>query len=428
MITISDAAHVNMDDHPLPLEVSRWAGASDEIDKLVVARCEPPVIDLGCGPGRMVQALSESGRAALGVDMSSVAVGMSMARGGPALRRRIDEPLPADGRWGTALLMDTNVGMGGDVAALLARCMRLVIPGGLIICEVDGVPDRHEVHSIVLLTKHATSPPLSWSRIGTSALIAVAKSLDLLLMEEWTSGGGFVALRSMAAESSLGVLTGHCPGLPSACLRANLHRLTARAQQARSKAARPLGIYPGRPAPPLRVLRLTPMPPRTAPSGAVLVYIAAAIKLIWARVLGPEAPEVSTIYVGGGTPTLLPPNDLGRLITAVQDRFGLAADAEVSTESNPESADAGGLCRLRALGFNRISFGMQSVVPHVLATLDRMHSPGRPQQAVAEAKAAGFANTSLDLIYGTPGETAAIGQPAGRALAAAPPHISAYWS
>jgi SAM-dependent methyltransferase len=165
---------------------------------LVVARCEPPVIDLGCGPGRMVQALSESGRAALGVDMSSVAVGMSMARGGLALRRRIDEPLPAEGRWATALLMDTNVGMGGDVAALLARCLRLVIPGGLIICEVDGVPERHEVHSIVLRTQLATSPPLPWSRIGTTALIEVAKSLDLLLMEEWMSGGrAFVALRSM---------------------------------------------------------------------------------------------------------------------------------------------------------------------------------------------------------------------------------------
>ena len=122
----------------------------------------------------------------------------------------------------------------------------------------------------------------------------------------------------------------------------------------------------------------------------------------WARMRLRSRPS----YVGGGTPTLLPPDDLGRLITAVQDRFGLAADAEVSTESNPESIDAEGLCRLRELGFNRISFGMQSVVPHVLATLDRTHSPGRPQQAVAEAKAAGFANTSLDLIYGTPGETA----------------------
>ena len=158
-------------------------------------------------------------------------------------------------------------------------------------------------------------------------------------------------------------------------------------------------------------------------------YVAAAIQELdlAARVLGPDAPVVSTIFVGGGTPTLLPPDDLGRLVTAVRDRFGLAEDAEVTTESNPESIDAAGLCRLRELGFNRISFGMQSVVPHVLATLDRMHSPGRSQRVVAEAKAAGFANTSFDLIYGTPGESlddwlASI----DAALAAPTEHISAY--
>ena len=92
--------------------------------------------------------------------------------------------------------------------------------------------------------------------------------------------------------------------------------------------------------------------------------------------LGPDAPAVSTIFVGGGTPTLLPPEDLGRMVAAVADRFGLTADAEVTTESNPESVDAAGLARLREAGFTRISFGMQSAVPHVLATLDRVHSPG----------------------------------------------------
>jgi SAM-dependent methyltransferase len=182
----------------LPLDISRWSGPADAVDLLVVARCEPPVIDLGCGPGRMVQALTESGRPALGVDMSSVAVQLSMMRGGPALRRRIEEPLPAEGRWGTALLMDTNVGLGGDVAALLARCIQLVIPGGLIICEVDRISQRHEVHSVVLRTQRAASAPLPWSRIGAAALMQVAKSLDLLHVEEWTSRGrAFVALRSM---------------------------------------------------------------------------------------------------------------------------------------------------------------------------------------------------------------------------------------
>jgi oxygen-independent coproporphyrinogen-3 oxidase len=167
----------------------------------------------------------------------------------------------------------------------------------------------------------------------------------------------------------------------------------------------------------------------TEPGASRAGYIDAAIHELElaARVLGPEAPAVSSIFVGGGTPTVLPPDDLGRLITAVRDRFGLAEDAEVTTESNPESIDSAGLYRLRELGFNRISFGMQSAAPHVLATLDRTHSPGRPLQAVVEAKAAGFANTSLDLIYGTPGESAADWvESLDAALSAAPEHISVY--
>jgi putative oxygen-independent coproporphyrinogen III oxidase len=167
----------------------------------------------------------------------------------------------------------------------------------------------------------------------------------------------------------------------------------------------------------------------TEPGASRVGYVEAAISELElaTRVLGPHAPEVSTIFVGGGTPTVLPPDDLGRLITAVRDRFGLADDAEVTTESNPESIDARGLHMLRERGFNRISFGMQSVVPHVLTTLDRTHSPGRAQQAVAEAKAAGFTNTSLDLIYGTPGESADDWRASlDAALAASPEQISAY--
>jgi len=158
-------------------------------------------------------------------------------------------------------------------------------------------------------------------------------------------------------------------------------------------------------------------------------YVDAAIHELGlaARVLGPDAPAVSTIFVGGGTPTVLPPDDLGRLIVAVRNHFGLAPDAEVTTESNPESIDFAGLQRLRELGFNRISFGMQSAVPQVLATLDRTHTPGRSLQAVTDAKAAGFANISLDLIYGTPGESASDWlESLNAALSAAPHHISAY--
>ena len=165
------------------------------------------------------------------------------------------------------------------------------------------------------------------------------------------------------------------------------------------------------------------------PGASRLGYIDTAIRELdlAAQVLGPDLPPVVTIFVGGGTPTLLAPDDLGRFVAAVQDRFGLTAEAEVTTESNPESIDAAGLARLRELGFNRISFGMQSAMPHVLATLDRVHTPGRPEEAVAEARAAGFPNISLDLIYGTPGESMADwATSVDAALAARPDHVSAY--
>jgi oxygen-independent coproporphyrinogen-3 oxidase len=123
------------------------------------------------------------------------------------------------------------------------------------------------------------------------------------------------------------------------------------------------------------------------------------------RVLGSATPPVTTVFFGGGTPTLLPARDLVRLLQRIDDAFGLAPDAEVTTEANPESVTPDSLEELRRGGINRISFGMQSAVPSVLSVLDRQHSPGRAVAAVAEARAAGFDRISLDLIYGTPGET-----------------------
>jgi oxygen-independent coproporphyrinogen-3 oxidase len=123
------------------------------------------------------------------------------------------------------------------------------------------------------------------------------------------------------------------------------------------------------------------------------------------QVLGADSPPVSTVFFGGGTPTLLHSADLVRTLRAVDELFGLAADVEVTTEANPESVNPDALAGLHDGGFTRLSFGMQSVRPHVLATLDRRHTPGRPATAVAEARAAGFEHINLDLIYGTPGET-----------------------
>ena len=145
------------------------------------------------------------------------------------------------------------------------------------------------------------------------------------------------------------------------------------------------------------------------------------------RVLGDVDVPVSTVFFGGGTPTLLPPADLGRILAAVKDQFGFAGDVEVTTEANPESVDPGSLAALRAAGFSRISFGMQSAREHVLATLDRVHTPGRAVAAVAEAHAAGFDHVNVDLIYGTPGESNDDWRASlEAAIAAQPDHVSAY--
>jgi oxygen-independent coproporphyrinogen-3 oxidase len=145
------------------------------------------------------------------------------------------------------------------------------------------------------------------------------------------------------------------------------------------------------------------------------------------QVLGDVDLPVQTVFVGGGTPTLLPAADLVRVLRAVDDCFGLAPGAEVTTEANPDSVDPASLAALREGGYTRVSLGMQSAVEHVLAVLDRTHTPGRPQQAVREAYAAGFEQVSLDLIYGTPGESDADWQRSLDAVqAAGPTHVSAY--
>jgi putative oxygen-independent coproporphyrinogen III oxidase len=146
-----------------------------------------------------------------------------------------------------------------------------------------------------------------------------------------------------------------------------------------------------------------------------------------AKVLAGRAGPVQTVFFGGGTPTLLPPADLEAILSAIDGELGLADGVEVTAEANPESVDERGLAQLRAGGFTRISLGMQSAVPHVLAVLDRVHQPGRPEQCAAWARAAGFDQVSLDLIYGTPGESDADWETSlDRALAAGPDHISAY--
>lgn len=140
-----------------------------------------------------------------------------------------------------------------------------------------------------------------------------------------------------------------------------------------------------------------------------------------------QAKFVPSIFFGGGTPTLMTPQDLGRVISAIKDRFELTADCEVTIEANPDTVSLESLKDLRGVGFNRISFGMQSAVPHVLSVLDRTHNPDNVAKSVHAAREAGFDEISVDLIYGTPGESMVDWKTSiDTALALPVTHISAY--
>lgn len=159
-------------------------------------------------------------------------------------------------------------------------------------------------------------------------------------------------------------------------------------------------------------------------AGQAIAEIALASNILSSAELPPR--PAATVFFGGGTPTLLPVTDLAEMLTAVQGTWGLAAGAEVTTEANPDSVDARYLLALKAAGFTRVSFGMQSAVPRVLATLERTHDPARIPLVVEWARDAGL-EVSLDLIYNTPGETIEDWRTSlDVAIAQNPDHLSAY--
>ncbi len=173
----------------LPLDVERWCAPPDDADRSLLARCAGPVLDVGCGPGRLIAALSARGVPALGVDLSPAAVRRTRRSGGHVLRRSVFDRLPSEGGWMTVLLADGNVGIGGDPGALLARIAQLVAPVGRLLVEAAAqeVDERLTVRVEDADGRHGAAFP--WARLGAGALQTVATRAGWLPGERWTVDG-----------------------------------------------------------------------------------------------------------------------------------------------------------------------------------------------------------------------------------------------
>ncbi|MFI7337733.1 class I SAM-dependent methyltransferase [Streptomyces sp. NPDC050085] len=180
----------------LPLEVERWCAPPDAADLTVLARCRGPVLDVGSGPGRLVAALAAQGRVALGIDVNPVAVERTARAGGGALCRSVFDPLPREGEWGTALLIDGNIGIGGDPETLLTRMRQLLAATGLLIVETASVDVEERLTVRVSDGRGTLGEPFAWARLGPAALRRCARAAGWTTADEWTaSGRRFAALR-----------------------------------------------------------------------------------------------------------------------------------------------------------------------------------------------------------------------------------------
>jgi SAM-dependent methyltransferase len=177
----------------LVLAAARFTAPPDDVDRGVLDRCQGPTLDLGCGPGRLVAELARRGVPALGVDVAPAAVLLGRAAGAAVLRRSVFDRLPGVGRWPHALLMDGNIGIGGDPGVLLERMRVLLLPrDGELVVETEPEDILRTYRVSFTGAAHAE---FGWTRIGTEALEAIAGPLGFEVRESWTRGGRrFVAL------------------------------------------------------------------------------------------------------------------------------------------------------------------------------------------------------------------------------------------
>jgi len=179
------------------VDVAEWRAPANTVDVAVFAGLGSPLLDVGCGPGRMVRAAEERGLAALGIDVSAEAATMAATNGTPVLRRSVFDRLPLEGQWRSILLMDGNIGIGGDPAALLARCAELLADDGDIVVEVDADAELHVFDSYTAVADDGrASAPFPWARVGATALARIALETGFAISDAWAAANRrFVTLR-----------------------------------------------------------------------------------------------------------------------------------------------------------------------------------------------------------------------------------------
>jgi uncharacterized protein len=165
--------------HTTLLPAGRWHGPPEPAVQAVVDRCAGPTVDVGCGPGRVAAEAAGLGLISLGIDISALAVRLTRRRGATALRRDVFDPLPAEGRWSHVLLVDGNIGIGGDPAALLRRCAALLRPGGTVLVELDPPGAGRWQGQAAILSERSRSQTLRWARLGVEAVHQVAADARL---------------------------------------------------------------------------------------------------------------------------------------------------------------------------------------------------------------------------------------------------------
>ena len=161
------------------LDVARWNDSASPEDAWLLDRCSGAVVDLGCGPGRLLTALADRGVQALGIDVSPEAETRCRRRGVPMLRADLFAPLPGEGWWDHVLLADGNIGIGGDPARLLRRADQLLRRGGSVLVETDPDPDAYWLGSVRVATVAGLGGPIPWAAVGTRALQAFAHGIGL---------------------------------------------------------------------------------------------------------------------------------------------------------------------------------------------------------------------------------------------------------